>query len=1247
MSISPHHRAISPPTPAPSPQPDLHTSIRLANNAASAAAAASVGTPSAPHPLIVDPNDPSQLLKHLSLVLPQYSQSARFELVSELADLFSVRELAHLSSVITPRLKVDFLSALPIEVSLSILSFIDDPKTLARASCVSRFWRSLVNDEHTWKVMCLKHKYRRRGSSNATIHPLDDRLARSISTLAIPRIRPSSSNSSSLGVLLQQPLRPIASSQDADADVDVDVDADAALVEQYTDQDDAAVLASLYQRYRDHGLDPSNALHELRTLHDLYLTKRQGAHGNLNQSMSEADLAFYAQLEEIVEEESRARYGDEAASVDEEALDTLASPTASSRPLATIPHQSSPAASNLGWLSAGPCTATASATASATTAATPSQPTRMQAPTLPPAPAPASINLGHAVSAPFRTATGRLDRLQGWQQSTPSAAIAAFATPRIHDAETSVQVNNPDEAMDMDDGHHLASTLASSSAGPAGTGPIGQPPNAPLLASLPRHHSPTGRFSASVASPSTGTHAATRRSAGSSALVPGPRDSRQSQTGRSPSGTLRTRSASIDEHDSANTGAPATGLHLFDSSAPSRSSVQERSSQAGPSRHSTVSPSAVHAHRHRSAKVPFSYRTHFKMAYLTESNWRKGGRLQTQHVSADAGHVVTSLAIDSEWIVVGMANSKIHVFSAETGLYAHTLLGHDAGVWCLTLISKSNSSKHGQASTSQRGKGKMVITDPEDGSGGKPYQATADGDLRLVHHDPRPDAADALLSPPPSSIEVPEEADVFGGRRLPSSTASTPSGKARQTSYGHGETLEWFHKARRALRRQQSARRAAAAAGDAADGSRSRPLVLDDNASGAGDSDADLSIRSEGASHVHRELRSSTRARTERDELDREAAKAIAEAEAGAIRDAVMADGTGQVPAQLAERIRRDGELAAAGAAATESRANRTRAASSFSSSSSSSSSSYSSSSGPPHASAVGAQLAGNALGMGNPCGSVVGYGNKDAIVVSGGCDRDVRVWDLRTGQCKHVLHGHTSTVRCLKVLDGKPIAVSGSRDSTLRVWNVETGEHVHLLAGHQHSVRCIEVAGDKVASGSYDGTCRVWHLDTGRCLHVLRGHIHYIYAVAFDGKRVATGSLDSTVRVWSAETGDCLALFQGHTSLVGQLQLLDNTLVTGGSDGRVIVFSLNTYECLHRLCAHDNSVTCLQFDDRYIITGGNDGRVKLWDFNTGKFIREICEPCEQVWKVTYRDDKVVVLCKRGEKTCMDVITFRPAADEM
>lgn len=108
-----------------------------------------------------------------------------------------------------------------------------------------------------------------------------------------------------------------------------------------------------------------------------------------------------------------------------------------------------------------------------------------------------------------------------------------------------------------------------------------------------------------------------------------------------------------------------------------------------------------------------------------------------------------------------------------------------------------------------------------------------------------------------------------------------------------------------------------------------------------------------------------------------------------------------------------------------------------------------------------------------------------------------------------------------------------------------------------------------------------------------------------------------------------------------------NNVLVTGGSDGRVIVYNLETYACIHRLCAHDNSVTCLQFDDRFVITGGNDGRVKLWDYRNGRFIRELTPPCESVWRVTFRDDTCVVLCKRGERTVMDVITFTPDESEL
>lgn len=107
-------------------------------------------------------------------------------------------------------------------------------------------------------------------------------------------------------------------------------------------------------------------------------------------------------------------------------------------------------------------------------------------------------------------------------------------------------------------------------------------------------------------------------------------------------------------------------------------------------------------------------------------------------------------------------------------------------------------------------------------------------------------------------------------------------------------------------------------------------------------------------------------------------------------------------------------------------------------------------------------------------CGAVKGWGQNGTIVVSGSCDRHVRVWDAESGLCLHTLSGHTSTIRCVKVIPGRPIAVSGSRDGTLRVWDIEAGRLLHVLNGHQHSVRSIDVSGDKIVSGSYDCTCKV-----------------------------------------------------------------------------------------------------------------------------------------------------------------------------
>ena len=61
-------------------------------------------------------------------------------------------------------------------------------------------------------------------------------------------------------------------------------------------------------------------------------------------------------------------------------------------------------------------------------------------------------------------------------------------------------------------------------------------------------------------------------------------------------------------------------------------------------------------------------------------------------------------------------------------------------------------------------------------------------------------------------------------------------------------------------------------------------------------------------------------------------------------------------------------------------------------------------------------------------------------VVVTGGDDATVRVWDLATGDpVGDPLTGHTGAVLAVAVgeLDGRPIVVTGSGDETVRVWDL------------------------------------------------------------------------------------------------------------------------------------------------------------------------------------------------------------------
>lgn len=70
-----------------------------------------------------------------------------------MSEICDIQQLRFLLSLIEPQLQRDFISLLPKELSLYVLSFLD-PKDLLRAAQTCRYWRILCEDNLLWREKC-------------------------------------------------------------------------------------------------------------------------------------------------------------------------------------------------------------------------------------------------------------------------------------------------------------------------------------------------------------------------------------------------------------------------------------------------------------------------------------------------------------------------------------------------------------------------------------------------------------------------------------------------------------------------------------------------------------------------------------------------------------------------------------------------------------------------------------------------------------------------------------------------------------------------------------------------------------------------------------------------------------------------------------------------------------------------------------------------------------------------------------
>lgn len=184
--------------------------------------------------------------------------------------------------------------------------------------------------------------------------------------------------------------------------------------------------------------------------------------------------------------------------------------------------------------------------------------------------------------------------------------------------------------------------------------------------------------------------------------------------------------------------------------------------------------------------------------------------------------------------------------------------------------------------------------------------------------------------------------------------------------------------------------------------------------------------------------------------------------------------------------------------------------------------------------------------------------GNSQLALLETPKSKNIKVWDIMTGQCLQTLIGHSDTVSVLCFL-GNGLLASESWDNSIKIWDSTTGQCLQTLKlPNASSFRgapapLCYLGNDQLASGSLslDHSIIIWDIKTGHCLRTLTGHSKSPINLCYLANDFLASGSEDNFKIWDIRTGQCLQTLTGHRGYISSLCALDEGhLASGAQDG-------------------------------------------------------------------------------------------------
>lgn len=244
-----------------------------------------------------------------------------------------------------------------------------------------------------------------------------------------------------------------------------------------------------------------------------------------------------------------------------------------------------------------------------------------------------------------------------------------------------------------------------------------------------------------------------------------------------------------------------------------------------------------------------------------------------------------------------------------------------------------------------------------------------------------------------------------------------------------------------------------------------------------------------------------------------------------------------------------------------------------------------------------------------------------EPLIVSGGDDYKIKVWDYKLRRCLFTLLGHLDYIRTVQFHPNPsqfPWILSASDDQTLRLWDFHKRSCLSVLTGHNHYVMCASFhpSEDLIVSASLDQTVRVWDTTGLRKKQMGESMMDPM------GARAATSSAAMNVQAELFGTNDVVVKYvlEGHDRGVNWACFHPTLplLASAADDRQVKLWRMSETKAweVDTLRGHANNVSSCLFHPKHdlVISNSEDRSIRVWDVSKRVGVQTFRREGDRFW---------------------------------